>query len=116
MPERRKDRIPLDFTEKRFLCPNCGSQDQGSVMSVSPMRLSANPWSIVQEICCCNDCGRGIPAHLARHWNDLSVEEAKREWVERYRDRSPDDVEVPDEVEEEASPHQLSLFPSEGSS
>jgi hypothetical protein len=33
----------------------------------------------------CNDCKMIIPTHLAERWDNLSIEQAKDEWVKLYR-------------------------------
>jgi len=34
----------------------------------------------------CNQYGSDIPAHLAERWNGISVEDARKAWIEKYRD------------------------------
>ena len=33
----------------------------------------------------CNDCKMIIPTHIAERWDNLSIEQAKKEWVKVYR-------------------------------
>jgi hypothetical protein len=33
----------------------------------------------------CNDCKMIIPTHLAERWDNLSIDQAKDEWVKLYR-------------------------------
>jgi len=71
-----------------FLCPECGSAKAASYMEVDrigpPDRTL--PWSGVLWMATCAECGYCIPAHLAERWGGLSVEEARREWREIFRE------------------------------
>lgn len=64
----------------RFLCPECGSHDAVPTRAAQPQPLGKRRGYV------CSQCRREIPAHLAERWGDLSIEEARREWREVYRD------------------------------
>ena len=73
---------------KEFICPECGSKESGEEIFVSkepsPIK-SKNPWTKVLQQVECNDCKMIIPAHLAERWDNLTIEQAKDEWVKLYR-------------------------------
>jgi len=52
---------------------------------VSTVFAEGDAWSGVLERISCARCGFIIPAHLAQRWDDISVEQARREWSEIYR-------------------------------
>jgi uncharacterized Zn finger protein len=72
---------------QRFICLECGSEDSGEELLLSKEinDYSKDPWdSVLQQIECLS-CGSIIPAHLAERWNNLSIEDAKKEWKEKYK-------------------------------
>ena len=77
--------------DNEFICPECGSKKAGMQSMVSrptPTEGNEDPWaSILQDIECLS-CKKIIPAHLAERWDDISLEEAKKEWKEIYRKTS----------------------------
>jgi predicted RNA-binding Zn-ribbon protein involved in translation (DUF1610 family) len=60
----------MSTDKEKFLCPECGSTQAGDT---------------VLERIYCTSCGRAIPAHIAYLWDDLSEEEARKEWRAKYR-------------------------------
>ena len=70
----------------RFICPNCYGQSATSYMSVSPELGEGppSPWKAILQRIKCDDCCYIIPAHLGERWNDLSLEDARRQWFEVY--------------------------------
>ena len=71
----------------QFLCPECGSKDGGLETLIDKVmnEKSKDPWvSVLQEIEC-SSCGSVIPAHLAERWDNRSIEDAKKEWKEKYK-------------------------------
>ena len=73
---------------KEFICPECGSKESGEEIFMSKEPLfgkSKNPWASVMQQVECNDCKMIIPTHLAERWDNLSIEQAKDEWVKLYR-------------------------------
>ena len=71
-----------------FICPNCGSTEPGYEEYVSkenPDSKDTNPWSSVLQIISCEQCHRKIPAHLAERWDNISIEDAKKEWIEKFK-------------------------------
>ena len=78
--------------DNEFICPECGSKKAGMQSMVSRPtptgEKNEDPWaSILQDIECLS-CKKIIPAHLAELWDDISIEEAKKEWRELYRKTS----------------------------
>ena len=73
---------------KEFICPECGSKESGEEIFMSKEPLpgkSKNPWANVMQQVECGDCKMIIPTHLAERWDNLTVEQAKDEWVKLYR-------------------------------
>ena len=75
----------MSTDKERFLCPECGSTQAGDTVNVSTDPSTGDPWSGVLERVYCTSCGRAIPAHIAYLWDDLSEEEARKEWRAKYR-------------------------------
>lgn len=72
---------------KSFICPDCGSTNEGDrvLLSKEPMINEKNPWSNVLEQISCEDCKSIIPAHVAERWDNMSIDAAKKEWVSLYK-------------------------------
>ena len=75
-----------------FICPNCGlvADDDASggivFTMVSTIFDKDDPWSGVLQRSTCPECDTEIPNHLAYRWDEMTEEEAKREWKETYKD------------------------------
>jgi hypothetical protein len=70
---------------KSFKCPECGSDKIRSELNVSTDPNSNDPWSKVLLQFECNGCHSYIPAHLGERWNNITYEEAKKEWLLKYK-------------------------------
>lgn len=70
-----------------FVCPECGSREADSTVMVETVLREGDPWSGVLQRITCRGCGREIPAHLGELWDGISVEQARSEWREVYRER-----------------------------
>ena len=71
---------------KKFICPECNSEESGEEILISKESSpSKNSWSSVMQQVECNDCKMIIPTHLAERWYNLSIKQAKDEWVKLYR-------------------------------
>ena len=80
----------MTATDKsEFLCPECGGKKPDGGMFVSSEPGSDDPWSSVLKIIFCEQCHKSIPAHLAERWDGITIEDAKKEWVEVYRATAP---------------------------
>ena len=87
------DQFQFDLEENEekvvnFICPECGCKESGEEILMSkepPSTKSKNPWASVMQQVECNDCKKIIPSHLAERWDNLTVEQAKDEWVKLYR-------------------------------
>jgi predicted RNA-binding Zn-ribbon protein involved in translation (DUF1610 family) len=90
--------MPRDDGRAEFVCPECGSTRPATAQMIgrhaTPVR-DPNPWAVILQVISCSSCGYRIPAHLAERWEGRSVEQARREWGETYR-------EWPDAREDEA--------------
>ena len=74
--------------EQEFICPECGSTESKyeQYVSINPQdSKDKNPWSSVLQIITCQKCLKKIPAHLGERWDNRSIEDAKKEWVEQFK-------------------------------
>ena len=76
-----------------FICPNCGSKKHTdhyfynfNKRNPDPLALlSDDPWVVVAEALSCASCKYTIPGHLGLRYGDTTLEEAKKNWEERYK-------------------------------
>ena len=85
--------------ENKFICPECGSkecEDQTFLSKEPPQETSpqlsfpelskkSDPWTSVLQQMKCSSCKKNIPAHLGERWDNMSIEDAQKEWKELYR-------------------------------
>ena len=78
--------------EDDFICPECGSKEAGEHMMVSKEPLTEknkkDPWASILQQTECASCKNIIPDHLGDRWDNMSIEEAQKEWKEIYRKTS----------------------------
>ena len=70
---------------KSFICPECNFTEFKSYLCVSTIPESKDPWSSVLQKYECAKCKNYIPAHLGERWDDVSLDEAQKEWLEIYK-------------------------------
>ena len=74
---------------KSFKCPECDSTKIRSKLCVSTDwsigGKATSPWSYVLQQYCCANCDSYIPAHLGERWNNITFENAKKKWLEKYK-------------------------------
>ena len=85
----------FDFSEdevaKEFICPECNSKEEPEELFTSkgpPSDLSSkksDPWDSVLQQMECVSCHMIIPAYLGQRWNDLSLEQAQKQWKDLYK-------------------------------
>ena len=63
--------------ENKFICPECGSQDEPNELFIS--------WDSVLQQMECISCNMVIPAHLGERWNNITIEQAQKEWKAIYK-------------------------------
>lgn len=83
------DRVYDDEDEpekNEFVCPECGSTEVGSKRSVFTIPDPNDVWSSILRRITCAKCDFVIPAHLGERWHGLSIEAAKQEWQDKYRE------------------------------
>ena len=84
------DRLILMSDE--FICPECGSKEAGNHMMVSreppTEKNKKDPWASILQQTECASCKNIIPDHLGDRWDNMSIEEAQKEWKETYRKTS----------------------------
>ena len=68
-----------------FQCPECGSINIKSQLYVSTVPDPNDPWSSVLQQLECGGCNSYIPAHLGERWDNISYEDAKKEWIKKYK-------------------------------
>ena len=75
-----------------FICPECGSKEAGMQSMVSRPtptgKKNEDPWACVLQDIECASCKMIIPDHLGERWDNISIEEAQKEWKKDYRKRS----------------------------
>ena len=74
-----------------FICPECGSKDAKEGMMISksqPTGKNFDPWAVVLQQSECASCKMIIPDHLGDRWDNMSIEEAQKEWKKNYRKTS----------------------------
>ena len=74
-----------------FICPECGSKDAKEGMMISksqPTGKNFDPWAVVLQQSECASCKMIIPDHLGDRWDNMSIEEAQKEWKKDYRKTS----------------------------
>lgn len=70
---------------QHFICPECGNTEPGEETMVSPEFDINDPRTEVMQWLRCNQCGVNIPAHIAERWDNLTEEEARQAWHDKYR-------------------------------
>ena len=86
----------FDFSEdevaKKFICPECNSKEEPAerilVSKDSPSDSTSkksDPWDSVLNQMECVSCHMIIPAHLGERWDDLSLEQAQKQWKDLYK-------------------------------
>ena len=70
---------------KSFICPECNSTEYKSHLYVSTEPDPNDPWSSVLQQLECGGCNSYIPAHLGERWDNISYEDAKKEWIKKYK-------------------------------
>jgi len=76
--------------DSHFVCPECGGSNCATmIMHVSTVPDENDPWSMVLKTVKCGQCSSIIPAHLAELWDDISINEAKKEWCDIYKKSMP---------------------------
>ena len=68
-----------------FICPECNSTEYKSHLYVSTIPDPNDPWSNVLQQYECAKCENYIPAHLAERWENMTVKQAKDEWINVYK-------------------------------
>ena len=72
-----------------FKCPECGATKVASNLCVSTdwsvSGKVSGPWSYVLQQLLCGQCDEYIPSHLGERWDGITYEEAKREWLLKYK-------------------------------
>ena len=69
-----------------FKCPNCECEEilEQKFLSIEEPNVS-NPWSSVTQVIKCDGCKKTIPAHLGERWDGITLEQAKKGYLEKYK-------------------------------
>jgi DNA-directed RNA polymerase subunit RPC12/RpoP len=69
-----------ELLSRRFICPECGSRE------AAPVGKAFQKETGQRRQYRCLSCHLEIPAHLGERWGGLSLEDARYEWQQVYRD------------------------------
>jgi len=71
---------------ENFIYPNCNSKEilEQIFLSIEAPNNS-DPWSSITQVIKCEGCKKTIPAHLGERWDGITFEEAKKEYLEKYK-------------------------------
>ena len=74
------------MSNENFICPNCNSKEILEQMFLSiEAPNNSDPWSSITQVIKCEGCKKTIPAHLGERWDGITFEEAKKEYLEKYK-------------------------------
>jgi hypothetical protein len=74
------------MSNENFICPNCNSKEILEQMFLSiEAPNNSDPWSSISQVIKCEGCKKTIPAHLGERWDGITFEEAKKEYLEKYK-------------------------------
>jgi len=74
--------------DNSFICPNCGSNVSTGTIHISQDDCPDDPWSSILQVDNCALCRHTIPAHLGERWDNRSIEEARKEWLGVYKEKT----------------------------
>ena len=68
-----------------FKCPNCECEEilEQKFLSIEEPN-DLNPWSSVTQVIKCDSCKKTIPAHLGERWDEITFEEARKEYFKKF--------------------------------
>lgn len=70
--------------EKMFVCTECGSFEGSTRLQLAPSDAHG-AWSGIVNAIRCARCGYTIPVHLGERWNDITIEQAREQWLRIFR-------------------------------
>ena len=74
----------MNINQNRFNCPECSSGEVKENFHYKS-KLGDSLYSSVLHEIQCGSCYMDIPGHLGERANNISLEEARREWINRYK-------------------------------
>ena len=74
----------MNSNKNKFSCPECGSKKVKESFHYKNKLGDSLYSSVLYEIQCAS-CFMDIPGHLAERSNNISFQEAKNEWISRYK-------------------------------
>ena len=74
----------MNLSKNRFSCPECGSDKIKENFNYKS-KVGNDLYSSVLHEIQCGSCYLDIPGHLGNRLNDISIDEAKNEWINVYK-------------------------------
>ena len=74
----------MNLNLNKFICPECGSKKIQENFHYQN-NLGTGLYSNVSHEIQCSSCFMDIPGHLGERLNNISIQEAKNEWLYKYK-------------------------------
>jgi hypothetical protein len=74
----------MKANQNKFICPECGSKIIKEKFHYKSRSIDGLYSNVLQEIQC-GFCFIDIPGHLAERYGDISIKDAKNEWINKYK-------------------------------
>ena len=74
----------MNLNPNRFMCPECGSENIQENFHYQKNLRTGFYSNVLHEIQC-GSCFMDIPVYLGQRLNNISMQEAKNEWVNKYK-------------------------------
>ena len=74
----------MNLEQNKFNCPECGSENVKENFRYKS-KSGDNLYSSVLHEIQCGSCFMDIPGHLGERLNNISIDQAKNEWINRYK-------------------------------
>ena len=74
----------MHINQNKFNCPECNSEKINEIFHYKK-KSGNNLYSSVFHEIQCGSCFMDIPKHLGQRLNNISIQEAKNEWFNKYK-------------------------------
>ena len=74
----------MNINKSNFICPECGSKKIKEIFHYK-CKLKNNIYSSVLHEIQCGFCFMDIPGHLGERQNNISIEDSKNQWLNKYK-------------------------------
>lgn len=81
----------MNLDLKNFNCPECGSEKAKEIFYYKSKSGDSLYSSVLHEIQC-DCCFMDIPGHLGERLHNISILEAKNEWINKYKPEHLEDA------------------------